>query len=60
MLEIVGSEVKLTREDYSAERLVFGHPYCVVAILPLEGEEVVFNGMGHYGVCEGVGHNVVG
>lgn len=43
-LNIGGNEVKLTRDEYSSEQLVFGHPVCVVAILPSDGEGVAVLG----------------
>lgn len=44
VLNIGGNDVKLTRDEYSSEQLVFGHPVCVVAILPSDGEGVAVLG----------------
>ena len=44
VLNIGGNDVKLTRDEYSSEQLVFGHPVCVVAILPSNGEGVAVLG----------------
>lgn len=40
VLNIGGNNVRLARDKYSSEQLVYGHPVCVVAILP-SGEEGV-------------------
>jgi hypothetical protein len=44
VLNIGGNDVKLTRDEYSSEQLVYGHPVCVVAILPSEEEGVAVLG----------------
>jgi hypothetical protein len=44
ILYIGGHDIKLTRDDYSSEQLVYGHPVCVVAILPSDEEGVAVLG----------------
>ena len=44
VLNIGGTDVKLTRDEYSSEQLVYGHPVCVVAILPSAEEGVAVLG----------------
>jgi len=44
ILNIGGNDVKLTRDEYSSEQLVYGHPVCVVAILPSDEEGVAVLG----------------
>ena len=44
VLNMGGNEVQLTRDEYSSEQLVYGHPVCVVAILPSDEEGVAVLG----------------
>ena len=44
VLNIGGNDVRLTRDEYSSEQLVYGHPVCVVAILPSDEEGVAVLG----------------
>lgn len=44
VLNIGGNDVKLTRGEYSSQQLVYGHPVCVVAILPSEEEGIAVLG----------------
>jgi len=44
VLKIGGNDVKLMRDEYSSEQLVYGHPVCVVAILPSDEEGVAVLG----------------
>ena len=44
VLNIGGNDVKLTRDEYSSEQLVYGHQLCVVAILPSDEEGVAVIG----------------
>jgi hypothetical protein len=44
VLNIGGNDIKLTRDEYSSEQLVYGHPVCVVAILPSDEEGVAVLG----------------
>lgn len=44
VLNIGGNDVRLAKDDYSSEQMVYGHPVCVVAILPSEGEDVAVIG----------------
>jgi len=44
VLSIGGNDIKMTRDDYSSEQLVYGHPVCVVAILPSDEEGIAVLG----------------
>ena len=44
VLNVGGNDVKLAKDEYSSEQLVYGHPVCVVAILPSDGEGVAVLG----------------
>lgn len=44
VLNIGGNAVKLAKDEYSSEQLVYGHPVCVVAILPSSGEDTAVIG----------------
>jgi hypothetical protein len=41
VLEIGGNELRLGRDEYSSQQAMYGYPFCVVGILPSEGEDGV-------------------
>jgi len=44
VLSIGGNDIRLTKDEYSSEQLVYGHPVCVVAILSSHDEGVAVLG----------------
>lgn len=44
VLNVGGNDVRLVKDDYSSEQMVYGRPVCVVAVLPSEGEDVAVIG----------------
>lgn len=44
VLDIGGSEVRLTRDEYSSQQAIYGYPFCVLGILPSEEEDVAILG----------------
>ena len=44
VIDIGGNEVRLTRDEYSSQQTMYGYPFCVVGILPSEGEDAAVLG----------------